>query len=281
MRTATVLAAGLLAASFGLPAQTIGLLTEHETDIPVRLTGIGLVVGLDGTGDRSLGGFSRRNAPPNARFVANLLQRFGTSVSPEALRARNVAAVAVQAEVSAYLRPGVSMDVRVSSLLDATSLRGGQLLMTSLYSDAGEEYFVGTAQGTIMLPTDGVTRVTGRGRGASGTIAGGGLVEVDMPRPTMDSTTRLILHEPDVVTASRIVAAVNNALGAGVATVVDPGTIGLNAGASGADNVFELFAGIDSLPVNTSITPTIIISQADGSVAVVGAIALRPASVVH
>lgn len=280
MRTLWVATFGVLLSVTSVSAQTIGMITTHETDVPVRLTGVGLVVGLDGTGDRSLGGFSRENASPNARFVANLLERFGNSISPQALRANNVAAVVVQAEISAYLRPGVRTDVTVSSMMDARSLRGGQLLMTSLYSDIGDEFFVGTAQGTILMGVDGVTRVTGR-RAASGSIPDGGLVEVDMPRPTMDSTTRLILHRPDVSTASRIASAVNNSLGGGVATVIDPGTVALNTGAGGADNVFELFAGIDSLPITTVTTPKIIIDRSDGSVGIVGNIPLRPASVVH
>ncbi|MEX0911968.1 MAG: flagellar basal body P-ring protein FlgI, partial [Gemmatimonadota bacterium] len=105
-------------------------LTIQETAVPVRLVGYGLVVGLDGTGDRGGSGGGQ-----TVQSVANLLRRFDVDVPPDVLRMRNVAAVLVTAEVSPYLRPGGRFEVHVSSIGDARSMRGGVLWMTPLISD--------------------------------------------------------------------------------------------------------------------------------------------------
>ena len=113
----------LMVAAAGVSGQDarINDLTVRAGDIPFRLVGYGLVTGLDGSGDRVVGSFS---AGHTVRSVANLLRRFNVEVPENMLRTRNVAAVVVTAEISAYLRPGGRFDVHVSSLGDATSLRG-------------------------------------------------------------------------------------------------------------------------------------------------------------
>ena len=148
--------AALALALLGLPAlpapavaanaARIGDLTVHHGDVPRRLVGYGLVVGLDGTGDRSFGGL--HDATPTVRSVVNLLRRFSIEVPPERLRLRNVAAVLVTAEVSPYLRAGGRFEVQVSALGDATSLRGGVLWITPLVTDPNQPP-AATAQGPL------------------------------------------------------------------------------------------------------------------------------------
>ena len=104
-------------------------LTVQGGDVPVRLVGYGLVSGLDGSGDRVSG---TSTAGHTVRSIANLLRRFNVEVPENMLRTRNVAAVLVTSEVSPYLRPGGRFDVHVSSIGDATSLRGGVLWITPL-----------------------------------------------------------------------------------------------------------------------------------------------------
>ncbi|MBI2406701.1 MAG: flagellar basal body P-ring protein FlgI [Gemmatimonadetes bacterium] len=190
---------------------------------PVRLMGYGLVTGLAGTGDRAAAGAGARHT---VQSVANLLARFGIDVPPASLRVRNVAAVLVTAEVSPYLRAGGRFDVRVSSIGDAQSLRGGVLWMTPLLADANGEPLAG-AQGAL-LTTEALERGVRRFGDASnaGTIPGGGVLEGDLPRPQPDATARLALRSPDAVTAARIVAAIDSAIGGrGNAVVEDPGAI--------------------------------------------------------
>ena len=97
-------------------------LTIEDKAIPVRLMGYGLVIGLDGTGDKSSGG---KSGGMTVNSVMNLLKRFGIQLPIEAMKTRNVAAVLVTAEISPYLRPGGRFEVHVSSVGDARSLRGG------------------------------------------------------------------------------------------------------------------------------------------------------------
>jgi len=109
-------------------------LTIEDKALPVRLLGYGLVIGLDGTGDRSGGG---KQGGMTVNSVVNLLRRFGVQIPVEALKTRNVAAVLVTRRWSPYLRPGGRFEIHVSSVGDARSLRGGVLWMTPMLSEVG------------------------------------------------------------------------------------------------------------------------------------------------
>ncbi|HYW49824.1 MAG TPA: flagellar basal body P-ring protein FlgI, partial [Gemmatimonadaceae bacterium] len=107
-------------------------LVMGEGAAPVRVVGYGLVAGLNGTGDRGMGG---SQGGQTVQSIVNLLRRFDITVPASVLRSRNVAAVLVTAEVSAYLRPGGRFDVQIASIGDAPSLRGGVLYMTPLIAE--------------------------------------------------------------------------------------------------------------------------------------------------
>ncbi len=270
---AVVLAAVWCLVPFQASSQaTVGAVTTTEGDIPVRVMGFGLVIGLDGTGDRSISG-SGRSAGTSVRAVANLLQRFGLAVPTDAMRVRNVAAVIVQADISPYLRAGQRFDLHVSSLHDAASIRGGQLLMMPLLMDFSDTLLVATGSGGVVVQQDPAGRLLGRG-GASGRIPRGGLVELDLPRPQLSATPSLSLNDPDVTMAARIAAAINAALGDGVAQILDPGTIQLNPPGGATDNLIGFLAEVDTLTVESYSAPRIIIDRRDGTVATVGSIML-------
>src|SRR6185312_12938270 len=120
-------------------------LTIGDNNVPVRLMGYGLVVGLDGSGDRASGG---KQGGMTVNSIVNLLRRFGVQLPVEALKIRNVAAVLVTAEISPYLRPGGRFEIHVSSVGDARSLRGGVLWMTPLLTDVGGDQMA-SAQGPL------------------------------------------------------------------------------------------------------------------------------------
>src|SRR5207244_3263262 len=161
----------------------IGDLTVHGGDVPRRLSGYGLVVGLDGTGDRSFGGGT--SGAMTVRSVVNLLRRFNVEVPADRMRLRNVAAVLVTAEVSPYLRAGGRFEVQVSALGDASSLRGGVLWITPLVTDPNQAP-VATAQGPLFLESEDGSRALSWRRGNSGRIENGGLIEVDPPAVVAD-----------------------------------------------------------------------------------------------
>ncbi|MGI8546905.1 MAG: flagellar basal body P-ring protein FlgI [Gemmatimonadaceae bacterium] len=250
-------------------------ITITDGSTPVRLLGYGIVVGLDGTGDRGVGG---RSGGQTVQSVANLLRRFDIEIPAEALRTRNAAAVLVTAEVSPYLRSGGHFDVTISSLGDARSLRGGTLWMTPLVTDAGTRS-LGTAQGSVMLSDgnansrDFVTVET------SGRIPAGGLLEGAVSQSNFASFSKLLLKEPDIGTATKIAAAINQAIGGNTAKVEDPGSIALSIPASG-DRAATLVK-IQDLKVTPDRANRLVIDSRDGSVVAGGDITVGGAVVSH
>jgi flagellar P-ring protein FlgI len=242
---------------------TVGALTQRDGDVPIRVVGYGLVVGLDGTGDRSFG--SLAGSVQTVRSVTNLLRRFNIEIPPERLRLRNVAAVLVTAEISPYLRPGARFEVQVASVGDATSLRGGVLWMTPLLA-APNAPPVATAQGALpVVALDDRQRFSGRGA-ASARIADGGLLEAALPPLPMSATPRLILRTPDLQAAARIADVINAAVGPATARVEDPGAIVLSPPGSATDNMAGFLAGLDTLPVTVTPPSRIIIDGRSGTV---------------
>lgn len=263
----TLVAAALLVAAGAAPAAAqarISELASHSGDVPVRLMGYGLVLGLDGTGDRSFG--NSTGAVQTVRSVTNLLRRFNIQIPDDRLRLRNVAAVLVTAEVSPYLRPGAHFEVQVASIGDATSLKGGVLYMTPLMA-APDAPAVASAQGAMPSVMLDDRRFGGAFRGsASGRIADGGVLELGLPPVPSQTAPFLVLHAPDLSVASRIAAAINAARGAGTARVEDPGAISLRLPAQGADSAQTFLAGIDTLMVTVPAPSRIVIDAHSGMV---------------
>jgi flagellar P-ring protein precursor FlgI len=274
----SVLVVGCLSAATAVQAQQaarVGDLVTRRGEVPRRVVGYGLVVGLDGTGDRSFG--SSSSSAMTVRSVVNLLRRFNIEVPPDQMRLRNVAAVLVTAEMSPFLRMGGRFEVQVAALGDGTSLRGGVLWMTPLVSDPNQPP-VATAQGPILVSGDGTGRVSIR-QGNSGRITEGGVLEVDLPAPALTGEPRLALKRPDLRTASRIAAAINAASNGPVAKVEDPGSILLNPGPGRADSLSVWLAAIDTLPVTVVESPRIVIDGRDGSVVAGGDVRVGGATV--
>ncbi len=271
----------LLAPLAAAPASAqarIGDLVVRPGDLPRRVVGYGIVTGLDGTGDRSFGGFAGET--PTVRSIINLLKRFNVMVPPTALQARNVAAVLVTAELSPYLRAGGRFEVQVASLGDATSLRGGVLFMTPLLTDPNQPP-IATAQGPLLIGGDDPTRGTVARRGTAGRIPEGGLLEVDPPPAAFAGATQLQLKRPDLQTATRIATAINAAFGGTAAKVTDPGAIQLTPPQSAADNPLGFLAALDTLSVVPGGPARIVISARDGSVTSGGDVRIGIASVSH
>jgi flagellar P-ring protein FlgI len=248
-------------------------LTIEDKAIPVRLMGYGLVIGLDGTGDRAGGG---KAGGMTVNSVINLLRRFGIQLPVEALKTKNVAAVLVTAEISPYLRAGGKFEIHVSSVGDARSLRGGVLWMTPLLSDIGSEP-VASAQGPVLMADLGAKS------GAienSARIPTGGLLEADLPRPQFAQSNSLLLREPDVTMATRIATAINRELGDGTAIVEDPGSIALKI-KDGKEDRAALLARIQDLRVQPQRLARLIIDGRDGTIIAGGDMTVGEATVSH
>lgn len=249
--------------------------TSTEGALPVRLVGYGLAVGLDNTGDRAIGG---QTGGPTVQSVINILRRFNVEVPAELMRMRNVAAVLVTAEVSPFLRAGGRFEVQVSSMGDARSLRGGTLFMTPLVADpAGPP--LASAQGSLLVSQGGATTRFQPTHETAARIPTGGVLEVDLPRPTIAATSRLLLREPDLGTATKIATAINGTMGDKTATVEDEGSVIVMF----ADSVQKpvAMAKIRELPITAEVRPRIIIDGRDGTVVAGGDLVVGAATVSH
>lgn len=190
-----------------------------------QLLGYGLVVGLDGSGDQV------RQAPFTQQSLTNMLSQLGITIPQGSnMQLKNVAAVMVTARLPAFARPGQSLDVVVSSLGNAKSLRGGTLLMTPLKGANGQVYAI--AQGNLLVGGAGaesggssvqVNQLNG------GTIPRGAIVEQGVPTTYIyDGALTLELNSTDFGTAQNMAAAINQRFGTGTAIVEDGRVIRVN-----------------------------------------------------
>lgn len=242
---------------------------------PNHLVGVGLVTGLDGTGDRP-GDDATRVA------LANLVRHLGIQVSPSDIRARNVALVTVTAELPAFARPGSRLDVTVSSLGSATSLQGGTLQMVVLEGIDAKPYAV--AQGQLAVGGyEAQSRFTGTLRRKNhvtvARIPGGALVEAEVAQQMPQDKLRLFLRDPDFTTASRIEAAIEQTLGSTVATVLDPGVVEVEITANWKQRVVGLVATIESAEATPDAPARVIVDERTGTVVAGSGITLGPVAI--
>lgn len=172
-----------------------------------QLTGIGLVMGLNGTGD------SLRNVPQTKQSLQSMLERLGINTRDANIDTKNVAFVNVTANLPPFVTPGARIDVTVNSAGDAKSLLGGQLVATSLLGPDGSVYAV--AQGTVQTGAVSASGASGssvtRGVPTSGRIAGGAIVEKDVGFDFASlKQIHLALRNPDFTTAQRVAKAINS-----------------------------------------------------------------------
>jgi flagellar P-ring protein precursor FlgI len=250
-------------------------LTQAEGALPVRLVGYGLAVGLDNTGDRAIGG---QTGGPTVQSVINILRRFNVEVPADLIRMRNVAAVLVTAEVSPFLRAGGRFEVQVSSMGDARSLKGGTLFMTPLVADPNGPPLA-SAQGALLISQGGSTTRFAPTHETAARIPTGGVLEADLPRPTIGATSRLLLREPDLGLASRIATAINGAMGEKTAVVEDEGSVIVTLADSVAKPV--AMARIRDLAVAPEARARIIIDGRDGTVVAGGDMVVGAATISH
>lgn len=226
-----------------------------------QLVGYGLVVGLNGTGDRL------RSAVFTRQSLIGVLERLGVNTRDQEQRldTRNVAAVMVTANLPPFARPGSRIDVAVSTLGDATNITGGTLLVTPLLGADGEVYAV--AQGAVAtgaIAARGAAGSVTRGVPTAGRIASGAVVEREVAfRFAQGEQIRLSLRNPDLTTARRIAAAINRFAGGGLATATDPRTV--EVALAGRDAV-GLLAEIEQLRVQPDQVARVVIEEASGTI---------------
>jgi flagellar P-ring protein precursor FlgI len=276
LRLAAALAAAL--ALLGPGAASATRVKDLADVVGVRdnaLYGYGLVVGLAGTGDTERVLFTSQS-------VAGMLGRLGIRIDPKDVRSRNVAAVMVTAKLPPFARPGTRLDVAVSSMGNATSIAGGVLLVTPLAGGDGKVYAV--AQGPVQVAGyDAATAyaVFRKNTPTSGRVPAGATVERSVDGPLPSTPVTLALRRPDVTTASRIAAAVNAKLGAGVAKAVDPAGVTLAVPDARKDDAVGFLAEVEALEVEPDARARVVISERTGTVVAGEGVRLRPVAVAH
>jgi flagellar P-ring protein FlgI len=244
-----------------------------------QLVGYGLVVGLNGTGDQTT------MTPFTLQSIENLLLRFGVTVPPNTNpMVNNVAAVTVTAELPPFSKPGQTIDVTVASIGDAASLRGGELLMTSLRGADGQIYAV--AQGSVLVSGFGVNGKDGSkitlNVPSSGRIPNGATVEREVPMHfAAEPHLVLNLNTPDFTTSARVAAAINKMLGSGTAEALDAVSIRVAAPVN-PDQRIAYVATLEDIQVDPGIAPArVIVNSRTGTVVISSEVRVMAAAVAH
>jgi flagellar P-ring protein precursor FlgI len=265
-----------------LPARSAGTRLKDIASIEgVRdnqLLGYGVVVGLNGTGDKRTTVFS-------VQALSNVLKRMGVTVDPTAIQVRNVAGVMVTANLPPFAQPGTRIDITAAAIGDSTNLQGGLLVMTSLRGADGQVYAV--AQGPIL--TGGF--VAGRGGATQtvnhptvGRLPGGAIVERAPPSVEPTSQLKLQLHEADFTTATHVVDVVNRRFssdGPAIAKAESAAVVAIDVPPAYSTRPVEFVAEMENLTVDSSHREKIVINERTGTIVSGKDARIAPVAIMH
>ena len=281
MSTTTVLRLLLAALLFAAGTAEAVRLKEVAAVQGVRtnaLTGYGLIVGLDGTGDQTT------QAPFTGQSLQAMLQQFGV-ILPQGvtMQPRNIAAVMVTAQLPPFAQPGQTLDINVSSIGNAKSLRGGTLIATPLRGADGQVYAM--AQGNLIVGGAGASAGGAKvqiNHLSAGRIPAGATVERAVPTPlALGEAIQLDLNAADFATARAVARAINKAKGAGVAQAVDGRVVRVKA-PTDSDERVAFLADLEDLPIDMAAPAArVVINARTGSVVMNQAVSIGNCAVAH
>jgi flagellar P-ring protein precursor FlgI len=277
-----LLVLALACASLALPAGAQAARIKEVAAVQgVRsnpLTGYGLVVGLDGTGDQTT------QAPFTGQSLTAMLQQFGIMLPPGVtMQPRNIAAVMVTAQLPPFAQPGQPLDINVSSIGNAKSLRGGTLIATPLRGADGQVYAIG--QGNLVIGGAGASAGGSKvqiNHLSAGRIPSGALVERSVPTALQTNDfIQLDLNASDYTTARAVAKAINRAKGEGTAQALDGRVVRVRA-PTGPDARVTFLADLENLPLDLAEPAArIVINARTGSVVMNQAVTLAACAVAH
>lgn len=242
-----------------------------------ELVGYGIVVGLNGTGDKD-GTYIYQP------FV-NMMRRMGVAVNFADVKGKtkNIAAVMVTARLQTNIKPGSRVDVTVSSIGDAKSLQGGTLIMTPLTGVDEKVYAV--AQGPVSIGgfvAGGSGSTTIKNHPNTGSIPNGAVVEKEVPVLLNNKEKlTLILADQDTTTASRVAEKINAQFGKSIAKVESPSAVGIAVPAAYQDRALELMAAIEQLTVNVDVPAKVVVNERTGTVVIGERVVISPVALAH
>ena len=244
-----------------------------------HLVGYGLVIGLDGSGD------STNSAPFTVQSLKSMLAKFGVVVPPNVNPSlKNVAAVMIHAELPPFAKPGQTIDITVSSIANAKSLRGGSLLMAPLKGADGQTYAI--AQGSMVVGGFGAEGGDGSSVTVNipsvGRIPNGATVEKTVPTPfTQAGPIVLNLKTPDFTTAMRVAEKINEVVGDGTALPIDSSSVQIQSPANQSQKV-AFVAMLQAIEVTPGEAPArVIVNARTGTIVIDNHVRVMPVAVSH
>jgi flagellar P-ring protein FlgI len=243
-----------------------------------QLVGYGLVVGLNGTGDKVTTVFS-------AQTLTNLLSRMGVTVQPSAIQVKNTAAVIVTATLPPFGQPGARLDITVAAVGDASNLQGGLLVMTPLKGPDNQVYAV--AQGSVV--TGGFV-AGGRGgtktvnHPTAGRVPNGAIIERVAPSVEPREHLRLQLRSPDYTTAARITRAIDERFaenGNGLAQADNSALITVEVPAKFRSHTVDFIAALQELSVEADHAARVVVNERTGTVVMGRDVTISPVTILH
>ena len=282
LRLATLLAAvfGLLLGSLPAQAMRIKEIAAVQGVRTNQLTGYGLVIGLDGTGDQTT------QMPLTTQSLTNYVQQLGITLpagTASQLQLKNVAAVIVTAQLPAFAQPGQMIDVNVSSVGNSKSLKGGTLITTPLRGVDGEIYAL--AQGNVAVGGAGAAAGGSKvqiNHLSAGRVPQGGQVERSIPTPLQEGDSiKLDLNSFDFQTARRVAEAINRRLGSGLARALDGRTVQVQAPLDANARV-SFLADLEEIPLEMSAPAAkVVINARTGSIVLNQSVTLGACAIAH
>lgn len=241
-----------------------------------QLIGYGLVVGLQGTGDKKDSVFTISS-------MKNMLDKMGIGLDPAALKIKNVASVMVTAKMPVSAKPGTRLDVTVSSVGDATSLLGGVLLQTALKGVDGKVYSL--AQGSLVVggySVQGAAATTQKNINTVALIPGGGIVERSIPFEfNQQNHLTLNMRSPDFSTAQQISERLNAAMGGQFARALDAASVEMTIPSHYKNNLVPLMASIENLEITPDVAAKVVVDEKTGTVVLGRDVRISRAAVAH
>jgi len=273
-----LLASGCLVSRAETPVARLKELASFEGVRDNQLVGYGMVVGLNGTGDRQTTIFTTQS-------LANMLQQMGVTVNPTLILVRNTAAAMVTATLPPFAQPGSKLDVSVAAIGDAKSLQGGLLVMTSLRGIDGQVYSV--AQGPVVTGSfiaSAAASTQTVNHPTLGRIPNGAIVERPSPALTPSNPVRLQLHHADFSTAVRIADAVNKHFSADaklIAKADNSGVVSVSIPEDFASRTMEFVAELERLQVQTDRPARVVINERTGTIVMGKEVRVSPVAIMH
>ncbi|HET9620983.1 MAG TPA: flagellar basal body P-ring protein FlgI [Kofleriaceae bacterium] len=272
-----IFAALAVLAVAGAPPARADRIKDLTTIAGVRdnhITGFGIVVGLDGSGDDA-------KAPVTKSAMTKMLKKLGITIDASDLKGKNIAAVMLTAELPAFAKPGMTFDVTVSSIGNAKSLAGGTLLATPLKGPDERTWAI--AQGALSVGGFVAEGASGssskKNHPTVGVLSGGAVVEATAPTVMPEREIVLVLNQPDFTTATRMRQAITTALGVDLATARDAATVVVTVPPDAKGQVAQLIAKLEAIDVDPDVRAKVVVDEKTGTIVIGEAVSLRPAAI--